>query len=575
MDKEVALDPELLGKVFENLLASYNEETQTAARNQTGSFYTPREVVNYMVDESLKAYLLEKLTGERVESYAEIGKTQADMFGNEGRRGQQKLLEKVGPTQDHVIEYKNKLNHLFNYNENANPFEPLETKKLIEAIDHVKIIDPANGTGAYPMGVLLRAVNLLNKLDPENKIWKERQLESIQKIEDPQIKSEAIESVESAFRNNPDYGRKLYLIENCLYGVDIQPIACQISKLRFFISLIVDQKINTSLPNFGIRALPNLETKFVAADTLAPLKEDKLIPDEVYPLKQQLKGIRNAHFVAKSRKTKKKRQKEDKEIRQKIADILRNAGFLAAAANQVAEWNPYDQNKSSNWFNTEWMFNMGKEFDIVLGNPPYIQLQKNSGKLAKKYKEYNYDTFERTGDIYSLFYERGMQLLKKGGILSYITSNKWMRAGYGKSTRNYFSKKTNPLLVIDFGNVQIFETATVDTAILLLQSSKPKPKTMACRFDDRHKKGTSLTAYIAKQVHPVEMFTEKEWVVLDTNTARIKKIVEEQGTELRSPKWAIVNQLVGELSYRSKRSVHHSRKSKRRTDQERPKKQSK
>ncbi len=539
LDKEVALDPELLGKVFENLLASYNEETKTAARNQTGSFYTPREVVNYMVDESLKAYLLEKLTGEKVESYAEIGKTQADMFGNEGRRGQQKLVEEFGHTQDHILEYKKRLNHLFNYNETSNPFKGSDTEKLIEAIDHVKIIDPANGTGAYPMGALLRIVNLLNKLDPDNEIWKERQLESLRKIEDPQIKNEALESVESAFRNNPDYGRKLYLIENCLYGVDIQPIACQISKLRFFISLIVDQKFNFNLPNFGIRALPNLETKFVAADTLVPLEEDKLIPNEVYRLKRKLKNIRDAYFVAKSRETKKKRQREDKEVRQQIANILRDAGFLSAAADQIAEWNPYDQNKSSNWFNTEWMFNIGSEFDIVLGNPPYIQLQKNGGKLGKKYKAYNYDTFESTGDIYSLFYERGMQLLKPGGILSYITSNKWMRAGYGKSTRNYFSKKTNPLLVIDFGNVQIFETATVDTAILLLQRSRPKAKTMACRFDNQYQKGKSLTDFIAEEVHPIEMFSENEWVILTPETAQIKKFVEKQGIELRSPKWEI------------------------------------
>ena len=139
LEEEIALDPELLGKVFENLLASYNPETQTTARKQTGSFYTPREIVNYMVDESLLAYLQEK-------------------------------LEETGYT-----DCEDQLRDLLSYSENPNPFDDNQTNLLIQAIDNCKILDPACGSGAFPMGILLKLVHLLQKLDSENAQWKERQ----------------------------------------------------------------------------------------------------------------------------------------------------------------------------------------------------------------------------------------------------------------------------------------------------------------------------------------------------------------------------------------------------------------
>ncbi|MGB0823488.1 MAG: hypothetical protein ACPGSK_05095, partial [Alphaproteobacteria bacterium] len=244
VEQEIALDPELLGQVFENLLASYNPETKTTARKQTGSFYTPRPIVDYMVDESLKAHLLKALT-------AEIGM-------DEG-------------------EAKEKLEDLFAYSEEPNPFNKEQTEQLIRAIDNCTILDPACGSGAFPMGALHKLVYVLGKLDPRDKLWKKRQLSKVDKLidsarefEDSQFRERAIKDaqaqrrdIEEAFsRNELGYGRKLYLIENCLYGVDIQPIAAQISKLRFFISLIVDQSVDPSRENFGIRPLPNLETKF-------------------------------------------------------------------------------------------------------------------------------------------------------------------------------------------------------------------------------------------------------------------------------------------------------------------------
>ncbi len=236
IEEEVALDPELLGKVFENLLASYNPETQTTARKQTGSFYTPREIVNYMVDESLKAYFKQALT-DKLKIKPEDAETGLEI--------------------------------LFAYTEREHAFTAKETKVLIEAIDNCKILDPACGSGAFPMGILHKLVHILHKLDPQNEQWKDRQIQKAYAIDDVTIREQLIEGIEAAFEHNElDYGRKLFLIENCIYGVDIQPIAVQIAKLRFFISLVVDQKKHKGEDNFGIRSLPNLETKFVAANTL-------------------------------------------------------------------------------------------------------------------------------------------------------------------------------------------------------------------------------------------------------------------------------------------------------------------
>ena len=139
------------------------------------------------------------------------------------------------------------------------------------------------------------------------------------------------------------------------------------------------------------------------------------------------------------------------------------------------------------WFHDVFSRPSKEGFDIVIGNPPYIQLQNDGGELAKLYEKSKYSTFARTGDIYCLFYERGWQLLKKDGHLCYISSNKWMRAGYGDKTRGFFANKTNPMLLIDFAGVKIFESATVDTNILLFSKSDNLHKTLCAVTNKQNK----------------------------------------------------------------------------------------
>ena len=440
IDQEIALDPELLGKVFENLLASYNEETKTTARKQTGSFYTPRPIVDYMVDESLKAHLTRALVEK------------ARIKEPDARAG---------------------LDLLFAYTEKEHAFTPAEVATLIAAIDALKILDPACGSGAFPMGVLHKLVYILGKLDPDNDRWRQTQLA---KLDSAPMREE----LERAFAdNNDDYGRKLYLIENCLYGVDIQPIAIQITKLRFFISLVCDQKTNRNKKdNHGIRPLPNLETKFVAADTLIGLPisdEDLFIESLIAPIEKEIEDAYHGHFTIQRRDQKLALQKKIKALRLKLAETL--AGSLGAVnsakAKHLAEWDPFDPQASADFFDPHWMFGRSLKdgFDLVIGNPPYISVEKFARTKQQEIWRNTFKTFSARGDIYCFFYERGLALLRHGGVLGFITSNKFQKAGYGKALRQLLSAQRIEILV-DFCELPVFEAST-DPIIVIAAKTPP------------------------------------------------------------------------------------------------------
>ena len=458
-EQQVALDPELLGKVFENLLGAYNPETKETARNQSGSFYTPREIVNYMVDESLITYL--------------------------------------GDTQF--------VRSLFNPDFTLDREKPEEYQRVAKRLKAIKILDPACGSGAFPMGLLNRMIDVLCRISPNEKV----------------------------------YDLKLAIIENCIYGSDIQSIAAQITKLRFFISLICDCEKDASKPNFGIPTLPNLETKFVAANSLIAKKKQAshclFENPDIEPTKQKLIEVRHEHFSAKTANRKSTLREKDKVLREKLARLLADdKDFAPEDAIQLAAWNPYDQNTVAEFFDPAWMFGVSDGFDIVIGNPPYIQLQNNGGELAKLYEPCDYKTFAKTGDIYCLFYERGWQLLKPKGHLCYITSNKWMRAGYGEKTRGFFAKNTNPQLLIDFAGVKIFESATVDTNILLFSKEDNKHKTLCTVTNKQNKDGVkNLSVFVQQQGVECDFTGSTPWVILSPIEQSIKQKIEAVGTPLK------------------------------------------
>jgi len=498
VEEEIALDPELLGRAFENLLASYNPETGTTARKQTGSFYTPREIVSYMVEESLIAYLEKRLT-----DFYE-GRT---TFMLKVRPSQGRLFEAQKPVQTEIApsprklsdtekeEINSKLRHLLSYSEEDHQFTGQETEALIAALHQLKILDPACGSGAFPMGILHKMLHILRKTDPVNARWKEWQIENetrkinqdietAERINDDRARDKAVrelnerlENIDEIFDNNElDYARKLYLIQNCIFGVDIQSVAVQIAKLRFFISLVVDQKTDGEKENIGILPLPNLETRFIAANTLIGIEESDqfgLKDNTLSDLEDKLRRVRERYFSARRRDTKKRCMKEDTQLRKDISKHLGEKGFSTKMTEKLAKWNLYDQNASAEFFDPEWMFGIRDGFDIVIGNPPYVRHEKIKHLkpiLLKQYKCYT-----GTSDLYVFFYERGFNFLKPGGILSFISSNKYFRAAYGKKLREFLRNSVCIRQLIDFGDAPVFKAIAYPSIIVFEKTAKAKP----------------------------------------------------------------------------------------------------
>jgi len=471
----VALAPELLGIIFENLLASYNPETATTARKATGSYYTPREIVNYMVEQSLIYYF----------------KTH--------------LLD--------VPDIENKLEELFSREKEHNPFDRITTKKLISLIENLRIVDPAVGSGAFPMGILNKLVFILSKLDPENVLWKQAQIEAINRdVKDPVLKEKLLKQTEIHFKNKDvNYIRKLYLIEKCIYGVDIQQIAVEIAKLRFFISLLVDEKINPNKPNFGIEPLPNLDFKLMQGNSLienlsvtsivknkklAQTLQNGLLNDPTWQkLTSKFEKEKDNFFLFAPHYNKREELEKLKSLERKIFEYEREwiIKFFTNREKQMdfilgESFSKYDaliKDLENLKFprpdeHFEWhiefseVFKEKGGFDIVIANPPYGNILK---KWEKKNINKNY-SFSTTSDISSPFIEKGVNLLKNSGNLVYIityaiTFNK----DFSRSRQllNDTFEKTE-IYTFDRDRCRIFESMTQSVSIMKCFNKNSKDK---------------------------------------------------------------------------------------------------
>ena len=487
IEEEIALDPELLGRIFENLLAAYNPETGTTARKATGSFYTPREIVNHMVDESLIAYLKTKMLQENP-AVLELGSEQTDAFGNKARKDQLRLERpvEINRWSDKPENLEKELRILLSYSEAQVSFDEEDKDRLITAINNLKVLDPACGSGAFPMGVLLKVVHVLHKLDPANNKWKQKQIDVAEQIPDSSIRENTLSSIEEAFseeNNYSDYSRKIYLIEKCIYGVDIQPIAVQIAKLRFFVSLLVDQHGNEKKDNRGILSLPNLETKLVAANTLIPLDvngQHVIKPIELYPLEEQLKKTRHNYFNAKSRLEKIRYIETDKKLRREIAAILvKSTGLPKNTADDLANWDPYDQNSHAAFFDPEWMFSLTQGFNITIGNPPYVRADSGPEhlKLRKAIQETGaYDTLWEKWDLFIPFIERSYKLLDPRGVSTLIVSDAYCHSKYAQKSQEWFLEHSKIVRLDFFSKIQIFDAAVHNITYLFQKEDGKRNK---------------------------------------------------------------------------------------------------
>jgi hypothetical protein len=422
LEQDIALDPELLGRAFENLLAAVNPETGATARKSTGSFYTPREEVNYMVEEALARCLFSILSAHK------------------------KPLPNL----------EERLRELISAEKESHRFSDTEADAIVAVIGRMRILDIACGSGAFPMGLLQRLVHVLHKLDPGNVRWKAAKLATL-----PQ---EMREKAETVFREESfDYTRKLELIKDCIHGVDIQPAAIQISKLRFFLSLVIEQNDPRH-----VRPLPNLETKFVCANSLLglPRPEDwELFQHQIEPHERALLDVRARYFFAQNQEEKDACRAEDLKLRQKLSSFIEGIGGSAAheLASAVAAWNPYKPDRVADYFDPESMFGVRDGFDITIGNPPYVRADEQSDWNQRQREQITaskqYETLWEKWDLFVPFIERAYKLLKPGGVTTLIVSDAFCHSKYAQKPQNWFLKNAR-ILRLDFcTDLEIFEAA--------------------------------------------------------------------------------------------------------------------
>jgi hypothetical protein len=451
-DAEIGVDPEMLGRIFENLLEDNKDK---------GAFYTPKEIVQYMCKESLISYL-------------QIDKSEIDK----------------------------EIIRIFVSEHNAQNLSDRLKSELEKKLENVKICDPAIGSGAFPMGLLRELLYCRHAINDKQNI----------------------------------YTLKKNIIENNIYGVDIEKGAIDIARLRFWLSIIVDSDKPESLPNFDYKFMQGnslLECyNGVDLSTLTRKKKSlqtSFLEDTRDTLRLQLKSyLKHYYNEADHQKKKELKQKIAGNIDAQMKEAGYNLDFTnldVSANNHFFLWHT--------WFSD--VFDGDHDgFDIVIGNPPYIQLQNNGGELGEIYAQGHFETFARTGDIYCLFYECGWLLLKNKGHLCFITSNKWMRAGYGEATRNFFATKTNPKLLIDFAGVKVFNNATVDTNIILTAKENNEHNTFCAVTSKQNKESINNLSYFVEQNHTVCDFSNSNsWVILSPIEQSIKRKIETIGTPLK------------------------------------------
>lgn len=428
IDQEVGLDPEMLGMVFENLLSVLFTDNKVdklnSLRKKTGSYYTPREIVSYMVKNSILEYL----------------KTNT------------KLNEKE--LTELVFDYKN-------------PFEDEKQKDtIIQKLHAFKVLDPACGSGAFPMGMLQETCSILEILDPQAKAFFNLQSSSFK---------------EENEGKDPTYIRKLSILQNNIYGVDIQPMAIEISRLRCFLSLICDEDKEHIAP------LPNLEFKFITANSLHFLesihnKQTKIDNNVIKDYILRLQQVHSKYINAKQSD----KQKLKNEFYQ-IYDSISSEDWLHDEQIQLAKsFDPFKLSSQANFFDSLMMFAIEK-FDCIIGNPPYLSTKGTTNKKELK------DSFGFSDDLYTHFFFMAKHFIAENGVIAYITPNTFWTIYSKKNLREMISRHQ---IIEIINSKNPFSDAMVDTCITLFLNKTPKDK---MRFIDTLENFSSRKEYVISQ----------------------------------------------------------------------------
>lgn len=429
--QQVAIDPEMLGQIFENLLAEMSEESGDQARKAKGAFYTPREVVDYMCRESLKAYLRNQF--------------QEDEFLERRIYQLVDAPDREFQDQDH------------NWRRDWKPYKD----KFISSLDQLKVLDPACGSGAFPIGMLQLLVSVYSRLEPRFDSHK----------------------------------AKLAIVERNIYGVDIEPMAVEISRLRAWLSLIVDVENASS----KVEPLPNLDFKFVCANSLLPLEEDiqESFGDDP-ELELKLQAIREKYFNTNKFERKKKLRVEYEKL-VKEEESLFGESYKTT---QLKSFRPFENEASAIFFDSEYMFGL-QNFDIVIGNPPYGA--KVSDDHKKKFKRFYKSASTESGsgrgslNTYTVFIELALNLLSTKGNLNYIVPISVCSSESSMPLHGLLEKQCETIKISSFAvrPQPVFLNAMVNTSILnAIKTGKPCDGVSMTKMY-RKRVGTSMSELLA------------------------------------------------------------------------------
>ncbi|MEH1997646.1 MAG: TaqI-like C-terminal specificity domain-containing protein [Nostoc sp.] len=423
LDVEVAVDPEMLGKVFEELVTG---------RHESGSYYTPKPIVSFMCREALKGYLKTQVLGELTDSISEF------------------------VDEHHPDKIKN-------------------SEAILEALRRVKCCDLAAGSGAYILGMLHELLDLRQCL----------------------FANKGLDS-------NTVYQRKLDIIENNLYGVDIDIFAVNIARLRLWLSLAVEYEGDNPPP------LPNLKYKIEVGDSLiapSPATTGVIRHEFISQFCQRKAEYMRTHEGGKKQK-----------LEQEINELKTQIALITHGSTQVAGF--------------DWAVEFAEVFadggfDIQVANPPYVRqelIKHLKPTLQKVYPA----IYTGTADLYCFFYARALQLLKPGGMLTFISSNKWFRAKYGEKLKKHIAEICHIHSITDFGDLPVFKGATAYPMIFIAQNDKSGDKsTIFTQVKSLKSPYPDVLAVMHErgQLLPNTAIKGSKWTLTDTSSAnRISKI---------------------------------------------------
>jgi len=580
LDKAVAIDPEMLGKVFETFVLTREQDKDL--RKATGSYYTPRNIVSFMCQQSLQAYL----TGRWRAQYQPVsadGQLPMAMTGGGG----QLEIRSVGLAQQE-IEYNERLLALIVNNE-ANRLSKDEARHIRRWLITIRVVDPAVGSGAFLVGMMQEIVRLITLLDHYTDEHDTR-------------------------ASNYSYNLKRELIENSLYGVDLQEQAVRICELRLWLSLVVEfepEKANRPIQDWlrHVRPLPNLSYRVRAGNSLieqvmgeplqldAPGASNDLLPviqrirdqkmryfsmialdekrvaqTQILILKATLTrdyltfqarrlndklnvtiamnvpGMEHAptHAERKAR-TALEADRDHLEDLAKHADAIRREAYMLDTPSRdmdklvalekalgafiwkidfsdafTPESASVMNGHAANGHAANGSAANGGGFDICIGNPPYIRQERIKDQKPALERLYKDSVYAGTADLYVYFYAKGLALLRDGGILSFITPNKFLRAGYGERLRSYLASQTRLETLVDFGDLPVFD-ATTYPLVSVIRKAAPNADSTLRAVNIHDMEQLDLLAKIVNTAPPMPQSSLRAegWQLADSSTLQL------------------------------------------------------